>query len=449
MSGIFLILLLVLAIAFIVVGTAKFHIHPFLILLVASYGLGLFAGISPADTIEALVAGFGETIGEIGIIIAAGTIIGVALERTGGAQVMADTVVRAVGKARTVLSMSITGSVVSIPVFFDSGYVILSPLARSLAAKSGTSMVTYALALSMGLMATHIFVPPTPGPVAAAGSLGADLGIVILLGLVVTVPVVAVSYFYAIFMGNRYYIDPESISVTNAPDVESEKTGPAPSPFRAFLPILLPIVLISLNSIATFEGSPLGEGLVYSILTFIGDPNTALLIGAFTALYVTVSGGGKSITQDAVMDALRVAGPIILITGAGGALGGVLQATPITDFLANNLALSGLGLGLPFLLAAALKTAQGSSTVAIVTTASIIAPLAGSLGLESSTDLALATLAIGSGSAVVAHANDSGFWVVTQFSGMSVSEGYKFYTTATLIAGITGIITVLLLSLIL
>jgi len=447
-SGILLIGLLILVVVFIVLGTARFHIHPFLILLVASYGFGLLAGVSPADTVESIIEGFGGTIGEIGIIIAAGTIIGVALERSGGAQVMADTVIRIIGQARAALSMSVTGAVVSIPVFFDSGYVILSPLARSLAAKSGTSMVTYALALSMGLMATHIFVPPTPGPVAAAGALGADLGMVILLGLVVTVPVVGVSYLYALFMGKRFYIDPESISVSTSSDNEETKpTYPTPTPFRAFLPILLPIMLITLNSIASFEGNPLGEGLLFTALTFIGDPNTALLIGAFTALYISVWGGGRTITQDAVMDALRVAGPIILITGAGGALGGVLQATPITDFLAENLALSALGLGLPFLLAAALKTAQGSSTVAIVTTASIIAPLTGTLGLESSTDLALATLAIGAGSAVVAHANDSGFWVVTQFSGMSVSEGYRFYTSATLIAGVTGIVTVLILSL--
>ncbi len=449
MAGWFLIVLLIMTIVFIVVATARFSLHPFLVLLAAAYGLGLLAGQPPVEVVGAITEGFGGTVGGIGIIIAAGTVIGVVLERSGGAQVMADAVIRLVGKARSVMAMSLTGSVVSIPVFCDSGFVVLAPLARSLARRSGRSMATYAVALSMGLYATHVFIPPTPGPIAAAGELDADVGLVILLGLVVTLPVLATTYLFAITMGDRIFIDPDAGSIEDPsagheapPETEGK---PRPEVWEAFLPIALPIVLIALNSLAA---AVLGEGLVASFLRFLGDPNTALLLGVAAAFVVTARSGGAGLTQDAVGRALRVAGPIILITGAGGALGSVLRSTPITDFLSESLVLTNLGIFLPFLLAAALKTAQGSSTVAIVTSAAIIAPLIGSLGLDSATGLALTTLAIGAGSMTVSHANDSYFWVVSQFSGMSTPEAYRLQTVASGIAGVTGIVAIWVLNLI-
>ena len=451
MSGWLLVGLLVLAIAFIVIATAKFRIHPFLVLLVAAYGLGLLGGIGPGDTVAAIVEGFGSTLGGIGIIIAAGTIIGVVLERSGGAQVMAEAVIGLVGRARSAMAMSATGAVVSIPVFCDSGYVILSPLARSLASKAESSMTTYALALATGLLVTHVFVPPTPGPIAGAQELGADIGLVIILGIVISIPVLVATYLYARFQGKRVYIDPDTVSIDDHAGAGTDEAepldGPRPSTFAAFLPILLPIVLIALNSVAGLDAKPFGDGLVAAAFSFLGDPNTALVIGVFIAFFVTAQKADESVTHDAVSRALSVGGPIILITGAGGALGGVLRETPITDFLGDNLALTSLGLFLPFLLAAAIKTAQGSSTVAIVTTAAIIAPLTGSLGLESGTDLALTTLAIGAGSVMVSHANDSYFWVVTQFSGMSVAQGYELYTVATALTGVVGMATIYVLSL--
>ncbi|RFC63467.1 GntP family permease [Fulvimarina endophytica] len=458
MSGIILIALLVAAIAFIVFGTAKLKIHPFLVLLVAAIGFGLFAGLGADATIAAIVSGFGGTLGGIGIIIAAGTIIGMILERSGGAQVMAEAIIRLIGKARSAMAMSITGAVVSIPVFCDSGFVILSPLARSLAAKAKGSMVTYALALAMGLLATHVFVPPTPGPIAGAQELGADIGLVIVLGIVVTLPVLVATYLYAVFQGNRHYIDPERVSIGGSeagsePVTEDEPTAARssnrPSTFAAFLPIALPIVLIALNSIAATEAAPFGDGIVTTTLTFLGNPNIALLAGVFIAFYVTAQTRGQAVTQDAVQRALSVAGPIILITGAGGALGAVLRETPVTDYLGQNLALTNLGIFLPFLLAFAIKTAQGSSTVAIVTTAAIIAPLTGSLGLETPTELALTTLAIGAGSAMISHANDSYFWVVTQFSGMTPAQGYRLYSTATIVVGTVSMATIFVLTLVL
>ena len=451
MSGWLLIVLLIAAIVFIVFATAQFRLHPFLVLLVTAYALGLLAGLPPGEVLTAITDGFGGTIGSIGIIIAAGTIIGVVLERSGGAQVMADTIIGWVGQARSVLAMSITGSVVSIPVFCDSGFVILAPLARSLASKAERSMAVYAVALSMGLYTTHVFVPPTPGPIAAAGTLNADVGLVIILGLVTTVPVLLTTYFFARWMGERIFIDPDTATPegeeAQAESAAESRRDDPPAAWRAFLPILLPIVLIAFNSVASLPAAPLGDGAFAALLRFLGDPNTALLIGVFVAFFVTAQVRGEELTQDAVMRSLRIAGPIILITGAGGALGSVLRSTPITDFLEQNLALASLGIFLPFLLAAALKTAQGSSTVAIVTAAAIVAPLVGTIGLGSSVGLALTTLAIGAGAMTVSHANDSFFWVVSQFSGMDVSQAYRLQTVGSAIAGVTGMATVFVLSL--
>lgn len=450
MSGPLLVLLLILAVAFIIFGTARVRMHPFLVLLVTAYGFGLLAGLPAADTIKAITDGFGGTIGYIGIVIAAGTIIGFILEKSGGAWVMATTVVRWVGEARSALAMSITGAIVSIPVFCDSGFVILSSLARSLAVKAKQSMALYAIALSLGLYATHVFVPPTPGPIAAAGTLKADIGTVMLLGLVVTVPVIFMSYLFATFMGRRIYIDPEQGEQVAAHVEESarEHEKELPTPLMAFAPIVVPIILIALGSVAQFPTRPLGDGMFAAFLSFVGNPNTALILGVFLA-FLAVRERGPEVYGDWVGAGLLNAGTIILITGAGGALGGVLKATPMGDYLGRTLAEWNLGIFLPFLIAAALKTAQGSSTVAIITTASIVVPLLATMGLETGYGPVLVTLAIGAGAMTVSHANDSYFWVVSQLSGMEVTQAYKLHTLGTAVAGTTGILSVFVLSLLL
>ena len=466
MSAPLLIALLVLAVLFIIYGTARAKLHPFLVLLAAAYGLGLAAGLSPAATIEAITGGFGGTIGYIGVVIAAGTIIGVILEKSGAALVMARAVLGLIGRARASLAMSLTGAVVSIPVFCDSGYVILSPLNRSLAAQSQTSLATFAVALSMGLYTTHVFVPPTPGPIAAAGELGADVGTVILLGLVTTIPVLFATNAFARYMGRRIFIDPDAGQEEATSDVRAEpgieqdvdlQTPPeadvarAPNAWKAFAPILLPMVLIAVQSVAELPGRPFGEGALFSFLSFLGDPNTALLLGVFVALLL-VRKRGKEVYGGWIGEGLREAGVIILITGAGGALGRVLQATPLGDVLGASLATLELGafsILLPFLIAAALKTALGSSTVAIITTASIILPLLPALGLDVGLGPALTTLAVGAGAMTVSHANDSYFWVVSQFSDMTVAQAYRLQTLGSAVAGLTGIAVVFALSLVL
>ena len=473
-----LLALLVLAVLFIIYGTAKAKLHPFLVLLAAAYGLGLAAGLSPGETVEAITGGFGGTIGYIGIVIAAGTIIGVILEKSGAALVMARAVIGLVGRARASLAMSLTGAVVSVPVFCDSGFVILAPLNRSLAAQSGASLATFAVALSMGLYATHVFVPPTPGPIAAAGELGADVGTVIVLGLLTTIPVLFATNAFAQVMGRRIFIHPD---VEASPDVRPEgevdvrleaedgadvraqaeaETDPAergqavrrePRAWKAFAPILLPMALIAVQSVAELPGRPFGEGAAFAFLSFLGDPNTALLLGVCVALLL-VRKRGADVYGPWIGEGLREAGVIILITGAGGALGRVLQATPLGDVLGASLAALELGafsILLPFLIAAALKTALGSSTVAIITTASIVLPLLPALGLDVGLGPALTTLAVGAGAMTVSHANDSYFWVVSQFSDMTVAQAYRLQTLGSAVAGLTGIAVVFVLSLVL
>ncbi len=304
-------------------------------------------------------------------------------------------------------------------------------------------MALYAVALSMGLYATHVFVPPTPGPIAAAGTLGADLGLVILLGLVVSIPVVAATYWYATVMGRRIQIDPPAAT---AGEGRRRRSG-GPLLAASFAPILVPVILIALKSVADYPTRPLGTGFVADFFSFLGNPVTALLLGVFLAFWATAR-GDETVIRDWVETGLRSAGNIILITGAGGALGKVLQTTPIADYLGTSLAAFNLGIFLPFLIAAALKMAQ-----AVTRPSSPPRPssrrFSPALGLGGGLGPVLAVLAIGAGSMTVSHANDSYFWVVSQFSGMNVAQAYRLQTVASGIAGVVGILSVWILSLIL
>lgn len=439
MQGAGLLVLLLGAIVFIVIMTAKVRLHPFIVLLLTSLGVGLLAGLPAPEVVSAVTSGFGSTLGGIGIVIAAGTIIGFIMEKSGAAMVMANTIVNIVGESRSALAMAFTGGVVSIPVFCDSGFVILSPLNRTMAAKSNQSLSVFAVALSMGLYSTHVFVPPTPGPIAAAGTLGADLGTVILIGLLVSIPTILAGYFFAKWYGPKIQIDPKPVA--NEGGLQERDY---PSVGKSFAPIVVPVVLIALKSIADYPSRPFGAGGFMTFMSFIGNPNIALLIGVFLAFF-TVPKLSKEVMHDWVGIGLANAGTIILITGVGGSLGAVIRATPIADYLTTSLSGLQFGIFVPFILAAALKTAQGSSTVAIITTAGIISPLLGALGLASGIGPALAVMAIGAGAMTVSHANDSYFWVVAQFSDMEVSEAYRLQTLGSLVTGVVGIIVVSIL----
>ncbi|MFD2181566.1 GntP family permease [Rhodoplanes azumiensis] len=440
-SGSVSILLLALAVVLIVIATGKWKVNAFVVLIVIAFAYGLAIGMPALDVVKAVREGFGGTLTYIGIVIVAGTIMGYILEKTGAALVMTQAILRLVGRSRAPLAMNIAGYVVSIPVFCDSGYVILTPLNKALAAETKTSMGVMAVALATGLYATHTMVPPTPGPLAAAATLKADLGLVILYGMIVAIPSSLAGLAWASVMGRKYDISP---GVEESYGDLMAKYGTLPSTFMSFLPLVLPIVLILLKSLADFPTRPFGDGVVRVFFDFIGDPVTALMLGVVASLFL-VPRKELSVAVDSWMgQGIKDAAIILAITGAGGSFGRVLAASPMKDFIGTNMAHLPLGLFLPFAISAALKTAQGSSTVAIITTAAIMAPLMGTLGL----DPAITAVVIGAGAMVVSHANDSYFWVVSQFSNMPVNVAYKLYTTATLVVGLVAFLFAWLLSLV-
>jgi len=443
-----LVILLLLSVVFIIVATTKLKLHPFLALLISAFGYGIFCGkMSLADVVKSVNSGFGGTIGYIGIVILAGSVIGTFLEKSGGAFKLAESILKLVGRKNVPLAMSIIGYIVSIPVFCDSGFVILSSLGRGLSRKAKISLATSAVALSLGLYATHTMVPPTPGPIAAAGLLKADLGLVILWGLLVSLIALTAGWLFAVKFAGRVYINPESESEESSPE---ELAAQGPSAIKSVIPILLPIVLIVLRSVGNLDAQPFGVGNEEAFISFIGQPVVALLVGVFFALLLPKKLTTEMLsTSGWVGQAVVAAATIIIITGCGGAFGRVLQNSGISDVIKGYLGKSaGLSIWLPFIIAAALKTAQGSSTVAIITTAGIVGPLLGALGLEAPTARALAVVAIGAGSMVVSHANDSYFWVVTGLSKMSVKDGYKLQTLGTLVEGGAAAIVLWVISLI-
>ena len=451
-------LILVALIAFIVVATSGLKLHPFLVLLVTAFFGGLAYGVPALDVVDAIGKGFGGILGSIGLVIVFGTIIGVILEKSGAALTMAETIIRALGQRFPTLTMSLIGYLVSIPVFCDSGYVILNSLKNAVAARMNVSVTAMSVALATGLYATHTFVPPTPGPIAAAGNLGIgnNLGLVIVLGAVVALITALAGMLWA----NRYLgrddadagLLTEEADALNAEDAFAafkEKQGALPGVFASFVPILLPIVLICLGSVAAFPSAPLGEGAVAAVLRLLGNPLVALTLGLVAAFPLLPKVKRREALEQRVSAGIAAAAPILMITGAGGAFGQVLKATPLADFIGDTLSTLGIGIFMPFVVAAALKTAQGSSTVALVATSALVAPLLGDIGLDSEMGRALCVLAIGAGAMTVSHANDSFFWVVSQFSRMPVALAYRAQTVATLIQGVVGILVVWLMSLVL
>ena len=437
-----LIVLLILAIAFIVISTTTFKLHPFLALIIAAIGYGLGSGIPLNQIIQSVNNGFGSTVSSIGIVIVVGCIIGTFLEESGGAYVMAHSTLRLVGEKRVPLAMLLLGYFISIPVYADSGFVILTPLNRALSKKAGITLAASACALGLGLTITHCLVPPTPGPIAAAGIMGADLGLVILMGITASILPLLITWLFVTKWASRTYIDP----APNESDADIvQKVANAPSAAKSFLPVVIPLLLIVFKSVASFPSAPFGSGVFANVISFIGEPVVALLIGMVLSFTLPKKFDKEMLSSTGwVGKALSSAAIIILITAAGGSFGMILRDSGIADVLGDTLSKYNLGIWLPFLIAFALKTAQGSSTVSIITTASIVAPLMGVMGFVSPLEKAILVTALCSGAMMVSHVNDSFFWVVTQMSGMSVKTGYKLHTLGTLLCGLAAMLTMTL-----
>jgi len=439
-----LLIIFLFIVVFIIFFTSKVRFHPFIVLLISAMAGGVLAGMPVIKTIEVISEGFGSTLKNIGIVIALGSIIGFILKKSGGALKMADTLLRITGEKRSPLAMSWTGFLVSILVFCDSGFIVLSSLNRALSRKSKISLSVFAVALSTGLYSSHNLVPPAAGPLAATSNLGADVGLVIILGIIVAIPSVMAGYFWAVKYTSRFKI---AVIEEDFRD-EKDDTTKLPGSFRSFMPILIPLSLIGLRSLANFPSYPFGSGITLTFFNFIGNPIIALMVGVFLTFFL-VEKLNKEVIHDWIGEGLKNAGVIILITGAGGSLGAILKETEIGVAFGEFLSRYHLGIFLPFLIAAALKTAQGSSTVAIITTSALMAPMLSGLGFDSSLGRTLVVLAVGAGSMTVSHANDSYFWVVSQFSDMDVSTAYKCQTMGSLVTGLAGMAGVAVISLLL
>ncbi|MCY9784105.1 GntP family permease [Nocardiopsis sp. EMB25] len=441
MSSLLILLVLVAGIVFV---TARWKLSPFLALMGAAV-LGAFAFRLPLEEIVPTVTtAFGGTLGNIGLVILFGTMIGMILERSGAAIAMAEALIRILGTRFPNLTMSIIGWIVSIPVFCDSGYVILNSLRKAVTLRTGVSALATSIALMTGLYATHTLVPPTPGPLAAAETIGIadNLGMIIAIGVPVSVVAALAGLAYARLFTHREFTplpaeSEEDISTQTYEELRASY-GRLPNAFHAFLPILLPLALICVSSVVQLPARPVGEGVAFDVLTFLGTPLIALILGLLVAVTLLRGRGGLAQFHEQVHESIRVAAPILLITGAGASFGAVLRASPLTGFLSEHLSGLGIGLAVPFLIAAALKTAQGSSTVSIVSTSALVAPMLASLGLSSPEGMVLTVLAVGAGAMVVSHANDSYFWVVSQISRIPVPTAYRTLSVATVIEGVAA-----------
>ena len=457
MTGIPLIIVFILTIVLMIFMISKLNIHPFLSILSVSLVFGLIAGIPLVDqTAEdgTVIKGIANIIGEgfsgtftpIGIVIILGTIIGALLEETGAALKLADMVVNLVGEKRPELAMLIMGWVVSIPVFCDSGFVILNPIRKALTKRTSASSVAMTMCLSAGLYAAHVFIPPTPGPIAAANTIGvgSDLLLVMGLGLIVSIPALAGAYFYSKKQSSNIEELVEDDNLKTYEEIKAEY-GTLPGGFLSLAPIIIPVILMALSNIFKIMKA---EGFVNDLFLFLGTPIIALAAGLIFGIILLNSRGKIDHLYEIVNESLKVAGPILFVTAAGGVLGKVIANSGIVGFITDNATVfQSVGIFFPFIIAAILKTAQGSSTVAITTSAGIIAPLLPVLGLDSTVSSALVVMAIGAGAMTVSHANDSYFWVVTKFGNLRAEDGYKTQTMVTLIEGICGMLGVFILSL--
>ena len=425
---------ILLVILWIVFGTSYTKLHPFLVLLTAAFFLGFLLGIDPLDAMRLIQKGFGKITQNIGLLILFGTTIGVALERSHGTLALAKGILKHLNKLPLPYAISCIGYLVSIPVFCDAAFVILSQLNKTLSQQTKTPLIGLTVALSTGLFAPHVLVPPTPGPLAAAANLNLEnLLLLIIVGGSIAFILILVGGWY----GNLLIKKNTFESSESEENIESTKSNTVrlPSFTNSVLPIIVPIGLMCLGTV--FKLMPNFIGIEY--LIWITQPTMALGVGMLFAFRLLQT---KKSINTAVVKGIEQAAPILIITGMGGALGTIIQTIPLQNYAQEISTISSLGILIPFVIAALLKTAQGSSTVSIITTSSIIFPLLPILGLDSEMGKVWAIMALGVGSMTVSHANDSYFWIVAQMSDMDVKTAYKTHTVGTLLQGVIGLIVV-------
>ncbi len=423
-------ILVVLSIVAIIYLTAKVKFNVFGALFAVTMALAIFGTDLPySKVIDAMKAGFGGTLGGISFIIIFGAAIAVCMERSGGALSLATHIMNMAGKKNTKAAVAWTGFIPGLTIFCDTGYIILSGIVRTISATSKLPMPLLASILGTSLFAVHCLVPTHPGALAAATTMNANLGLLVVASIVFAIPGLVAAYFWSNKMCKGMDYAPAAVEAQ-----EQQSTANLPSFGFSLLPVVLPLVLISISTLLTTFGMKEGVAAVFH---FLGNPVIALLVGMLCGIWLLASNGGQKGDFSAVLEeAIAKAGPILIITGAGGMFGAIIKETGVGGALGQALGGASLGLFVPFIIAALLKTAQGSSTVASITTAAIIVPSLAAFGLDSEAGRIFAVLAIGAGSLVASHANDSYFWVVTKFSNIEMEQSLRVFTTSTIVMGV-------------
>ncbi len=454
-------LILLIGIATILAGIVVLRLNAFLALIIAAIVVSLLAPGEAAVKVARVAEGFGRTAGTVGIVIALAAIIGKAMMDSGAADRIVNGFLALLGEKRGATALCSTGYILSIPVFFDTVFFLLVPLARSMYGRTNRNYLKYLLAIAAGAGATHTLVPPTPGPLAIAGTLGVDLGTMVLVGALVALPAATAGLLFAGWLDRRMPVVPPATAAPGVSAAEVVATVPLPGLIPSLLPILLPVLLISSHTVvASMTARPGMHGAMWSTLepytAIIGNPNLALLVGTGIAMWVYARQrrASRADIAEMVETSITSAGVMILIIAASGGFGVALQATGIGSVIerafVGQAAASGIGSGLVFLflgfgVASLIKLAQGSSTVAMITTAAMLAAMLPASGLPFHT-VYVAT-AIASGSLVGTWMNDSGFWLFSKMGGVTEIQTLKSWTPVLGIVGVTAMVTTLALAL--
>jgi GntP family gluconate:H+ symporter len=430
---------LLLGIAVIILLTARYRVHAFFALFIACFIVGIGVGLPVTSILSAMKDGFGRIMQSLGFIIVLGTTLGILLEHSGSTKVMANFIIKQTGERKAPLAMSITGFIIGLPVFCDSGYIVLSGLNQSLAKRTNISVIAMAVSLATGLYSVHCLIPPHPGASAAAATIGADLGKLILIGIGVAIPGMIIGHLWACYAAKK--LPHVAVTQEHIPD-----HGSTPSVLMAFLPVIVPVLLIAINSFFALEKN--GNNSLQEIFLILGEPVIALSVGIILA-FINIQKKTKLHISKLLQESAEKAAGILVIIGAGGAFGAVLAAAKIGEQFSQAMNLQSMGILFPFLLTFILKTAQGSSTVAIITASSIVLPLLPLLGLDSEKGRLLSVLSMGAGSMMISHVNDAYFWVISKFSGLEMKAMLKTYSVATILMGSITLLIVYILSLLL
>lgn len=443
---------LVVAVFVLVFLVLRTKVHPLIALIAAGCIAGVMGGMSLTETVDSITRGFGSTLSSIGIVIGLGVMMGRILEVSGAAQQIARSFVAMLGSRREHWAMALTGYFVSIPIFVDSAFVILFPVVKALAGKGKRSLIALGVALAGGLVVTHTMVPPTPGPLGAAGIFGADVGAMILLGMALAVPCVIAIVIYSLWIEKKHpSFQPNIPDPLPAETFAREGGEPSPGLILSWLPIAVPIFLILLKAILGLFPSPADESIVTGILTsvinFLGTPIIALSVSTLLAVYLLVPRMNRSETNARLEEGLQSAGIILMVTGAGGALGAVVRDSGAGTVLAeqiSNLPVSPVMI--PFFVATAVRLIQGSGTVACITSASITAPV---LSAIPDVNMLFAAQSAVIGALCFSYFNDSLFWVVIRMMGITdVKQQMWVWSVPTTLAWALGGVAIALLNII-